>query len=272
MKTRIEQVLERYLNGREVAVWGNMTRSLLRALRPYTYHLADSVDSAKHYVVTVTEDDVYDFLSDSQCAGFKYVDDFLVYYDEGGELPFEWDCFGAKIGRQTYFGEGVSGACQNGYIKSIGHFTSINGTAKIHVDHHSNMTFISDDVAEFFSEENKALFREKYLADPKHAYSTGKDLLAIGNDVWIGANSFINCSKVSNIGDGAVIGAGAVVLEDVPPYAVVVGVPAKIKRYRYSSEMIDALLRVQWWNWSVDEINANADALFSPEVFMQRFG
>ncbi len=96
-------------------------------------------------------------------------------------------------------------------------------------------------------------------------------LLTIGSDGWIGANVFINCSKVTAIGDGAIIGSGAVVLKDVPPYAVVVGVPAKIKRYRFEPDMIETLLRVRWWNWSKDEINANADALMSPELFMERF-
>ena len=53
-------------------------------------------------------------------------------------------------------------------------------------------------------------------------------------------------------------------LENVPPYAVVVGVPVKVKRYRFTPEIIEALLRVKWWDWSFDEINANADALMSP--------
>ena len=94
----------------------------------------------------------------------------------------------------------------------------------------------------------------------------------IGNDVWMGTYAFINCSKVKSIGDGALIAASAVVLEDVPPYAVVAGVPAKIKRFRYPPEMIETLLRIKWWDWSFEEINANADALMSPEVFMERFG
>ena len=68
------------------------------------------------------------------------------------------------------------------------------------------------------------------------------------------------------------IGAGAVVLEDVPPYAVVVGVPAKIEKYRYSPEIIETLLRVKWWDWNADEINANIDAIMYPEIFMQKFG
>ena len=272
MKTRLEQVLDRYLNGREIAVWGTPTRMLLRVLKPYRFHIADNVDPRRHYLLAVNDDDLADFLMDEQSKPFKFVDDYLTFYDLGGELPFKWECCGAKIGRQTYFGDGFAGACENGYIKSIGHFTSINSTAEIANDHQQNMTFVSDDVSNFFTEENKERFRSKYLADPKRPYDTNQRLLTIGSDVWIGAYAFINCSKVTSIGDGAIIGSGAVVLENVPPYAVVVGVPAKIKRYRYSPEIVETLLRVKWWEWSIDEINANADALMSPEIFMKRFG
>jgi len=244
---------------------------MLRALRNYSFHIADIVDPARHYVVAVRYDDLSDFMLDEQSKHFTYADDYAVFYDEGGELPFEWECHGVPVGRQTYFDEHVIGACEDGWIERIGHFTSINCTAKISVDHQLNMTVVSDDVELFFDEKNKALFKEKYLADPNDPYAAGGNRLVIGNDVWIGAYSYINCSKVKCIGDGAIIGAGAVVLEDVPPYAVVVGVPAKIKRYRYSPDMIETLLRVKWWDWSTEEINANADALMSPEVFLERF-
>ena len=270
MKTRLEQVLERYLNGREIAIWGNPTRRLQRALKSYKFHIAGNVNPAKHYVVTVNEDDMDDFLIDEQSKPFKPVEDCLIFNDEGGELPFESERHGVKVGRQTYFGEEIVGACENGYIKSIGHFTSINGTAKIAVNHQLNMTFVSDDIQSFFSDENKKLFQDKLLADTQHPYSYNKKL-TIGNDVYIGAYAFINASKVTSIGDGAIIGSGAVVLEDVPPYAIVVGVPAKIKRYRFSPEMIETLLQVKWWDWNIDEINANIDALMSPEIFFERF-
>lgn len=271
MKTRLEQVLERYLNGREIAVWGTPTRLLLRILKPYKFHIAGKVDWQKHYVVAVNDSDLTDFLMDEQSGPFKHVADYLTFYDFGGELPFEWDCYGAKVGRQTYFGDGVVSACEDGYIKRIGHFTSINSTAKIANDHHQNMTFVSDEIADLFTPENQDKFRNQYLADPKRPYDANQRLLTIGSDVWIGAHAFINCSKVTSIGDGAIIGSGAVVLDDVPPYAVVVGVPAKIKRYRFPMEMIEILQRVKWWDWSVDEINANADALLSPNLFLERF-
>lgn len=271
MKTKIEQILERCLNGREIAVWGSPTRLLLSALKYYNYHIADTVDVSKHYVVAVSDDDLTDFLTDEQSKPFNYVDDYVCFKDIGGEIPFEWECFGVKIGRQTYFGDGIAGGCENGYIKSIGHFTSINSTADIGVNHQLNMIFTSDDIERFFTNENKGLFYQSLNKDPKHPYAREKNRITIGSDVYIGAYSFINASKVKSIGDGAIIGAGAVVLEDVPPYAVVVGVPAKVKRYRFELEMIKTLLSVKWWNWSADEINANADALMSPELFMERF-
>ena len=272
MKTRLEQVLERYLNGRQIAVWGIPTRLLLRVLKPYKFHIAEKVDPAKHYVVMVTEDDRNDFLLDEQSDVFKYIDDYLAFHEHGSWLPFEWDCHGVKVGRQTYFGERYVKGCKYGFIESFGHFTSINSSAMIQCDHPQSMIFMSDDIQEIFTNENKALYESKYLADPKHPFATNKNPVKIGNDVWIGAYSFINASKVTSIGDGAIIGAGAVVLENVPPYAVVVGVPAKVKRYRFTPEIIETLLRVKWWDWSFDEINANADALMSPEIFMERFG
>ena len=67
----------------------------------------------------------------------------------------------------------------------------------------------------------------------------------IGNDVWIGLNATILDGVT--IGDGAIVAAGAVVTKDVPPYAVVAGVPAKIIKYRFTESQIDFLLKFRWW-------------------------
>ena len=75
-----------------------------------------------------------------------------------------------------------------------------------------------------------------------------KRIIHIGNDVWIGANACIMPGVT--VGDGAVIGAGAIVTKDVPPFAVVAGNPAKVIKYRFSDEQITALLKVRWWDWS----------------------
>ena len=76
-----------------------------------------------------------------------------------------------------------------------------------------------------------------------HGWSNGA---IIGNDVWIGRSAIIlnSCAK---IGDGAIVAAGAVVTHDVPPYAIVGGVPAKIIKYRFSPQIIKQLLKSEWW-------------------------
>lgn len=77
--------------------------------------------------------------------------------------------------------------------------------------------------------------------------------LKIGNDVWIGHNAII-MPNVTEICDGAVVAAGAVVNKNIPPYAVVVGNPARIVRYRFSKEVIENILKSKWWESSIEEI------------------
>jgi acetyltransferase-like isoleucine patch superfamily enzyme len=78
--------------------------------------------------------------------------------------------------------------------------------------------------------------------------------IEIGNDVWIGARAVILDGV--RIGSGAIIASNAVVTKDVPPYAIVGGVPAQIISYRFSPEEIAKLLKLQWWSWPLEEVKA----------------
>lgn len=74
----------------------------------------------------------------------------------------------------------------------------------------------------------------------------------IGNDVWIGQN--VNILPGIHIGDGAIIGANSTVGKDIPPYAVALGNPIQIKRYRFDQQTIDLLMELKWWDKDIEEI------------------
>ena len=78
------------------------------------------------------------------------------------------------------------------------------------------------------------------------------DAISIGNDVWIGTRAIIMDGV--NIGNGAIIASNSVITKDVPPYAIVAGVPAKLIKYRFSEEKIKKIQELEWWQMSLDEI------------------
>ena len=106
---------------------------------------------------------------------------------------------------------------------------------------------------------------------PTHAKKTCK--INIGNDVWLGSDCILkstNPDKPLIIGDGAVIASDSVVVKNVPPYAIVGGNPAKIIKYRFSEDIIEALLRIKWWNWDLDKIHDEFKYFNRVEEFIAR--
>lgn len=102
---------------------------------------------------------------------------------------------------------------------------------------------------------------DKYVAGASKKREFVKEpSLKIGHGVWFGSNSVV-LSGCKTIGNGAVIGAGAVVTHDVPPYAIVVGNPAKILRYRLTPEQIENVEASKWWELDKDELNNRMEEL-----------
>lgn len=92
------------------------------------------------------------------------------------------------------------------------------------------------------------------IGDVTSAWDHKGDIV-IGNDVWIGYEAVVMAGVT--IGDGAIIGARAVVTKDVPPYTIVGGVPARKIRRRFSDDVIARLLELKWWDWPAEQIQRN---------------
>ncbi len=105
------------------------------------------------------------------------------------------------------------------------------------------------------------LFFEEWGLEKRNVTASwdNKGDIVIGNDVWIGYEAVIMAGVT--IGDGAIIGARAVVTKDVPPYTVAGGIPAKPIKKRYPEETIAALSELKWWDWPEERIAQNLHAI-----------
>ena len=169
-----------------------------------------------------------------------------------------------QIGYGTYLSNNCSFS-----NTSIGRFCSIAGGVLLVVGNHPTSNFVSTHPA-FFSARKQSGF--SFVSDNKYEeikYNTEGKLLTIGNDVWIGCNALI-LSGIS-IGDGAVIAAGAVVTRDVPPYAIVGGVPAKVKKYRFSDSQIAQLRKISWWDWDIKNIEERSEDFCDIALFLEKY-
>ncbi|MGE6257339.1 CatB-related O-acetyltransferase [Heyndrickxia sporothermodurans] len=178
---------------------------------------------------------------------------------------------GVEIGKFSY---GYEKHIYKGtLVKKIGSFCSINNSAKIGEINHPLDRITTHPI--LYTSKDKILGYEGVpgiINDPDilDIYELkNNQSIEIGNDVWIGANAIILPGVT--IANGAIIGAGAVVTNDVPPYAVVVGVPAKVIKYRFNEDEIDILNSIKWWNWSIEEIIKNIELLKNPTLFFKKF-
>ena len=166
--------------------------------------------------------------------------DHPVHLSPGIQLHAE-----VEIGRYSFLNAGV---IVYPHVK-VGRYCSIARSCEIGLAMHPS-TWMSTHTFQY----HKSYFPRmpEYAGLKRKAWRSHPET-RIGNDVWIGAKSMI-VSGV-NIGDGAIIAAGAVVVKDVEPYSIVGGVPARHLKYRFETEIIDKLLDIKWWTREPQELS-----------------
>ena len=167
----------------------------------------------------------------------------------------------SSIGYASYIGN-------RSFIKNtkIGRYTCIANDVMTVAGSHPTSKFVSIHPA-FYSTRKQSGFT--YVQEDKFSdfkYIDKKFTVIIGNDVWIGSG--VKIMEDVTIHDGAVVAAGAIVTKDVPPYAIVGGVPAKIIKYRFDDETIKKLLDLKWWEKDQEWIKKHADDFVDVEKIL----
>lgn len=178
---------------------------------------------------------------------------------EGANKIYPNAKFSGSMGYGSYVGHNAEIAA------IIGRFTSIAPYVRTNYGTHPYTSPYATTCPMFFSthKQNGHSFANKMMFDEF------KPKPQIGNDCWVGENVFI-CGGVK-IGDGAVVLAGAVITEDIPPYALVGGVPAKIIKYRFDESTIKFLLDFQWWNKDIQWLQTNWNLLNDIETLKKYY-
>lgn len=277
----LESHVRQFVSQRKIGIWGagRLLPEVLKALEYNHITPAFFVDrneslagkigipflhkkelvKTKYYIIISTLDYCSDIKKELNELGFMPGHDYLNWFEEAGRYPYRYNLYDCTIGKHTFFPGGVYHLAKDGIITSIGSFTAIAPAAQISFNHRMDMIATSLPSC-LIPDEN----------DVKHP-NLDVPTLRIGNDVWIGANSFINCSRCHSIGNGAIIGAGSVVQHDVPDYAVVYGSPARVQRFRFSPAQIEILQLVKWWDWTDEKISENSELFFDTNQFFETY-
>lgn len=166
-----------------------------------------------------------------------------------------------EIGFGTYIGE-----YSNLKNATIGKYCSIGREVYVLCGQHPISGFVSTHPA-FYTKRKGFMYVDKMkFEEYRHVPGTHKAII-VGNDVWIGDH--VKIMEGVRIGDGAVIASGAIITKDVPPYAVVGGIPAKIIKYRFEEGEREFLLKMEWWNKGEEWIRNYSECFEDIKEFMK---
>lgn len=168
-----------------------------------------------------------------------------------------------KCGKYSY-----GPLCNHWLVEAVGAFCSFASGSDVTENHPVSLLsthpflYAASKTNSVFSYQYEDCRDAKWYFDGVNPHGTAGKLskIRIGNDVWLGRNVII--TNGSNIGNGVIAAAGAVITKEVPDYAVVAGVPARIIRYRYTAEQINKLNQIAWWDWPDDVIRERYDDFY----------
>ena len=181
---------------------------------------------------------------------------------EGMNMVCSGGAYYGRMGLGSYIG-------RNTHLNAdIGRFTSIApGVRCVNATHPMKEPFVTTSPLFFSRDRSKnpqrETFAKRQMVEEFRYYDKDREIdVYIGNDCWIGQDvTFIGGIKVD---DGAVVLAKAVVTKDVPPYSIVCGTPGRVTGMRFDQDIIDELLRIEWWNWPLDVLKKHARILLDP--------
>jgi len=220
-----------------------------------------------------------DYLSHNDCSAlfFLLACDNEIYYRE---IRLSLEKYVAKENIVDIFSKTLIGKYSYGplasthhLIERVGAFCSFAPGTEA-VPNHITSAVSTHTIFHFGVYENFRNYTQQQFLDldyfmPGIDYTSGSKPFpksTIGNDVWLGKNVII--ANGANIGNGVIAGAGSVITKDVPDYAIVAGVPAKIIKYRYKPEQIQKLNEIAWWDWPDEKIVACYNDFFDIDVFL----
>lgn len=171
----------------------------------------------------------------------KKIFHFFILKKRNCKIPFFFVSFRSIGGRNITVS---SGSCIDS-LSNIGSYTFIGKCCNITKTDIGNYVSIANNVSIGQGEHNLYAFSTSSIFYENPYQELTKGTCLIGHDVWIGVDAIV--LRGVSVGIGAVVAANAVVTRDVPPYAVVAGVPARVIKYRFSDDKIEELIKSEWW-------------------------